>query len=81
MKNHDLSPAGRRLLDRRIFLQSSAAGLGGIALTTLLAESGALADAKTPLRPQVDPARPYAPRRPHFTPRASRVLMIFCSGA
>lgn len=81
MQNHDLSPAGRRLLDRRNFLQSSAAGLGGIALTTLLAESGALADAKTPLRPQVDPARPYAPRRPHFTPRASRVLMIFCSGA
>ncbi len=81
MKNHDLSHAGRRLLDRRNFLQLSGTGLGGIALATLLAESGALADGKQPLRPQIDPARPYAPRKPHFAPRANRVLMVFCSGA
>ncbi|HVX60850.1 MAG TPA: DUF1501 domain-containing protein, partial [Pirellulales bacterium] len=81
MQNHDLSHAGRRLLDRRNFLQLTGTGLGGIALATLLAESGALADGMKPLRPQIDPARPYAPRQPHFAPRANRVLMVFCSGA
>src|SRR3569623_378521 len=81
MTKHDLSHAGRRLLDRRRFLQFSGSGLSGIALAALLAESDALAEAKTPLRPDINSARPYAPRQPHFTPRATRVLSFFCSGA
>jgi hypothetical protein len=76
-----LSNAGRRLLDRRTFLQHAGAGLSGVALASLLAEEGALADGKSPIRPVIDPADPYAPRRPHFEPKAKRVLMIFCSGA
>lgn len=80
MPSHDLSHAGRQLLSRRHFLQWAGNGLGGIALTSLLAENGLLA-AETPLRPAIDPAQPYAPRAPHFTPKAKRVLMIFCSGA
>jgi uncharacterized protein DUF1501 len=81
MNNHDLSHGGRGLLDRRQFLQFSGSGLSGIALAALLAESDALAEEKTPLRPDISSARPYAPRQPHFAPRASRVLLVFCSGA
>src|SRR6185312_2304705 len=81
MNDPTLSQQGRGLLDRRVFLQLSGGGLSGIALAALLAESGALADDRGPIRPLVNPARPYAPRKPHFAPQAQRVLMIFCSGA
>ena len=78
---HDsvLSHAGRALLNRRDFLRWGGTGLGGIALATLLAEQRLTAAA--PFRPSIDPAHPFAPRPPHFTPKAKRVLMIFCSGA
>lgn len=66
-----LSPAGRRLLDRRRFLGSSATALGSVALTKLLAADGLL----------IDPARPYAPRQPHFPAKAKNVIVIFCAGA
>ncbi len=76
-----LSHAGRYLLNRRDFLRWGGTGLGGIALASLLAEQGLLAAEKTPIRPVIDPAAPYAPREPHFAAKAKRVLMIFCSGA
>jgi hypothetical protein len=63
-----LSHAGRRLLNRRDFLTQAGTGIGGIALASLLAGE---ARANNPL----------APRSPHYTPKAKRVLMIFCSGA
>jgi hypothetical protein len=75
-----LSHAGRHLLDRRSFLQWGGTGLGGIALTALLEEQRLLA-AEPPIRPLIDPARPHAPRPPHFAPKAKNVLVIFCSGA
>ena len=75
--NHPLlSHAGRHLLSRRDFLRWGGTGLGGIALSSLLAE-----ESKSPIRPLIDPSRPYASRTPHFTPRAKRVVLIFCSGA
>ena len=73
-----LSLPGMRLLDRRGFLRDTGSGLGGIALASLL---GPAAGAAEPIRPVIDPARPLAPRPPHFQPRAKRVLVIFCSGA
>ncbi|MGD9724090.1 MAG: DUF1501 domain-containing protein [Pirellulales bacterium] len=76
-----LSHSGRRLLDRRRFLTGAAEGLSGIALASLLAGDGLLADDTSPLRPEILAARPLAARRPHFTPKARRVLVIFCSGA
>ena len=79
--SHILSHAGRHLLDRRAFLQCAGTGLGGIALSALLADRRAAADEKPPLRPEIDPARPYAARATHFRPKARRVLMLFCSGA
>jgi hypothetical protein len=81
MSDHPLSHAGRWLLDRRAFLRDAGTGLGGIALATLLAEGGLMAQEDSPACPQIDPARPLAPRPPHFPARAKRVLMIFCSGA
>ena len=70
------------LTDRRAFLRDAGTGLGGIALAALLAEQGLLAaDEKTPLRPAIAPDAPLAPRKPHFAPKAKRVLTVFCSGA
>ena len=71
-------------LDRRRFLSDLGLGLGAIALTDLLARQGLLAatvSGQPPLRPKIDPAHPYAARLSHFTPRATQVLVIFCSGA
>ena len=65
------------LLNRRAFLQT-AGGLGSIALIKLLADQGLLAE---PIRPNVRPEAPLAPRPPHFEAKAKRVLMVFCSGA
>jgi hypothetical protein len=68
------------LTDRRAFLRDAGTGLGGIALAALLAEQGLLAaDDRGPKAPG-SPAD-TAPRKPHFAPKAKRVLTIFCSGA
>jgi uncharacterized protein (DUF1501 family) len=72
-----LSRNGRQLLDRRGFLSQSATALGSIALTSLLTREGLLAGSS----PIIDPARPYAPRQPHFPAKAKNVLVIFCAGA
>lgn len=69
------------LLDRRNFFAHTGRGLGGIALASLLRHDGVLAAGGTPLRPQIDPAHPFAPRNGHFSARAKNVLVIFCSGA
>src|SRR4051812_19496146 len=79
--NHiqNLSKQGRKLLDRRDFLGSTATALGSIALTNLLGQDGLLA--ATPQVPAIDPARPYAPRQPHFPAKAKNVIVLFCAGA
>ena len=79
----------QHLFDRRHFLSHSVNGLGGVALASLLGREGLLADevkresapGKFPIRPGIDPARPYAPRVSHHPAKAKQVLMIFCSGA
>src|SRR5439155_12394132 len=68
---------GRLLLDRRGFLGHSATALGSIALASLLGLDGLLA-AEGPV---IDPARPFAPRPPHFPAKARNVVVIFCAGA
>jgi hypothetical protein len=80
----------RHLLNRRGFLGHTATGLSSIALSALLAEQQLLAEdakpkqtvsGKPPIRPQIDPGHPFAPRAPHFKAAAKNVLVIFCSGA
>ena len=71
------------LLNRRRFFSDTGIGLGAIALTHLLGRQGLLASSvsgKDPIRPIIAPGHPYAPRDPHFQPRAKNVLLIFCSG-
>jgi len=77
-------PAPHPLLNRRSFLADAGLGLGAIALTHLLGTEGLLGATVSGLdsiRPVIDPERPFAPRAPHFAPRAKNVLVIFCSGA
>jgi hypothetical protein len=71
---------GLHLLDRRQFLGQSATLLSSIALTHLLAQDNLLA-ADAPIDVQIDPARPFAPRPPHFPAKARNVVVIFCAGA
>ncbi len=72
-----LTSTGRQLMERRHFLADAVTGLGSIALASLLHRDGLLA-AQLPV---INPARPYAPRPPHFTPKAKNVVVIFCAGA
>ena len=55
---------------RRRFFQSTAAGLGTIALANLLEAEG-----RTPI------ANPLAPKKPHFPAKAKRVVFLFMEGA
>src|SRR5438045_7012516 len=68
-------------MNRRDFLRHGGTGLGGIALLSLLAGQKLLGADKSPLRPEWSPEHPNLPRKPHFTPRAKNVVVIFCSGA
>jgi hypothetical protein len=77
---HELSLAGRRMLDRRGFLRFAGDGLSGIALAALLQRQELLGGPPAS-QPRIDPARPFAARPTHFPARAKNVLMIFCSGA
>lgn len=74
-----LTPAGLRLLDRRSFLSRMTDGLGGIALTALLTDETRGNASGVPR--QFDPARPNAPRAPHFEAKARNVIVVLCSGA
>ena len=61
---------------RRDFLATSASGLGGLALASLLAQDGMLAHADTP---QI--VNPLAPKAPHFAPKAKACIFLFQAGA
>lgn len=76
MSFHD----SRHFFNRRHFLGSFSHGLAGVALFDLLKRAQA-DDQKRPIRPVIDPQQPQSARQPHFTPRAKRILHIFCSGA
>src|SRR5215218_5804473 len=58
---------------RRHFLRDCGVGVGKIALAALLADAtraGAVVS-----------QNPLAPRQPHFTPKAKRVIHLFMAGA
>ncbi len=59
---------------RRWFLQQCGVGLGAIAFSSLLGETGLAA-------PDTRPADPLAPKKPPFAPKAKRVIFLFMAGA
>jgi hypothetical protein len=63
------APARREVLSRRDFLWRSGGGLGGVALAAMLAREAEAAERET------------ASQRPHFRPRAKRVVQMFMAGA
>ena len=65
---------------RRKFANDLSTFLGGVGLASLLGSSRAYGD-EVPIRPEIDPSHPYAPRKPHIQGSADQVLLIFCSGA
>ncbi|MBT5017189.1 MAG: DUF1501 domain-containing protein [Planctomicrobium sp.] len=72
------------LLNRRAFMNDFRGGLSSIALASLLSREGLLAEESQqsgPIRPQIDPEQPFAPRDPHIAAQAKNVIVIFCSGA
>ena len=75
----NLSPHGRALLSRRSFLHLAGVTMGGLGLAQLLAaETDPSAfTGKQPVRPDIDPNNPYAPRPPHFPAAATQVLVIY----
>ncbi|MEO6182559.1 MAG: DUF1501 domain-containing protein, partial [Verrucomicrobiota bacterium] len=78
MDDNTISNAGRWMLNRRDFLRHGGTGLSAVALLSLLGGQKLLGD-KTPL--QWSSEKPFAPRPPHFKPKAKNVVVIFCSGA
>lgn len=72
-----ISLPGLSLMDRRRFLSDSRSALGAAALASLLHDDHLLAGHS----PEIDVARPFAPRKPHYTAKAKNVIVIFCAGA
>lgn len=71
------------LLNRRRFLTENASALSGIALAQLLQSESLLgatpqlresAPGKTPIRPDIDPANPSAPRTPPLRRRSAQCV-------
>ena len=76
----------RHFWDRREFLFRSGGGISGLALTYLLDRQGLLF-ADEPLAADADACKasavgvnPYAPKPPHFKPRATAVISLFMGG-
>lgn len=86
-KPEPLSVMGRSLLNRRGFLGTAGLSAMGLGLASLLQAEGLLTHEnqavsdELPIRPDVDPSRPYAARVPHFNAAAKQVLVIYLPGA
>jgi hypothetical protein len=62
---------------RRQFLVQLGAGFGTLAFEALLRQEAKAAAIKGPV---IDPLQPFAPRPPHFAPRAKSVIFLFMVG-
>ena len=63
-----------RFLTRRDFLNRCGMGLGGLALTRLMADAGLAAE------PTAASFNPLTPKQPHFPGRAKHVIHLFMNG-
>src|SRR5688500_3349596 len=62
-----------RLFSRREALKSTASGFGLVALAGMLGQESRAAEKPS--------AQPLAPKPPHFTTRARRIIFVFMQGA
>src|SRR5262245_51907840 len=69
--NEEINHEAKRLLTRRWFFKECGVGLGSIALASLFSENSFS-------NPQSE--NPLAPKKPHFAPRAKRVIYLFMAG-
>ena len=82
MAGHHHNCRRKTIWSRRDFLFQSGGGIAGVALADLLQREGLLAAAAQ----QSDtcaapvPGNPFAPKPPHFAPRATAVISLFMSG-
>ncbi len=66
---------------RRDFLFQSGGGISGLALACLLNQAGLLgAETESACNAKAQGYNPYAPKKPHFAPRAKNVISLFMSG-
>ena len=65
---------------RRDFLFRSGGGIAGVALADLLNRQGMLQAAQSDTCEAPIPGNPFAPKDPHFAPRATAVISLFMSG-
>jgi uncharacterized protein DUF1501 len=72
-QSHFYRAVDRRLITRRWFFEQCGVGLGAIALGQLFRENGWASTAAL--------NDPLAPKAPHFTPKAKRVIFLFMAGA
>lgn len=63
---------------RRSFLATSASGAGGLALASLMQQSGLLGGA---CEAGTTAANPLTPKPPHFAPKAKNCIFLFMEGA
>ena len=70
---------GSRFVDRRRFLFEAGGGLSGLGLASLLGQDNLLAAADR-CAGGAAVASPFSPKKPHFAPRAKRVISLFMSG-
>src|SRR5215471_14564103 len=84
--NHDRELMGgrQRFLSRRDLLFQVGEGIGGLALVSLLDQQGLLAEPPNSEGQACSTssgiASPYAPKPPHFKPRATAMISLFMTG-
>jgi hypothetical protein len=70
----------KHIWSRRDFLFQSGGGIGGLSLAYLLSQDGMLGASTGACDAKASDLNPYAPKPPHFAPRAKRVISLFMSG-
>src|SRR5262245_39210584 len=72
--DEEIKIEARRLLTRRWFFKECGIGLGSLALASLMGKSH-YAQSRSAI------TNPLAPKKPHFAPKAKRVIFLFQAGA
>jgi hypothetical protein len=75
---NQITEEARKLVTRRWFFRECGVGLGSIALASVMRGGAASAALSSPTGAI---SNPLAPKRPHFAPRAKRVIYLFQAGA